>query len=61
MVLSFDKDEDLVPGKVTRTFQNDAKIILDFHGTFVTPGHVYYRHDSKKIARRRGVLGIPDL
>ena len=23
--------------------QNRAKIVLDFHGTFVTPGHVYWR------------------
>jgi len=57
-VLSFDKDEDLVPGKVTRTFQNDAKIILDFHGTFVTPGHVYYRHDSNKVDKFEPLIDI---
>ncbi|WP_254656745.1 Hint domain-containing protein [Leisingera sp. JC1] len=48
-VLSFDQNSgQTVPGRVTRTFQNDAKILLDFHGTRVTPGHVYYRPDSKK-------------
>ena len=48
LVVSFDDDGNLVPGPVTRTFQNDAKILLNFHGTRVTPGHVYYRPDSKK-------------
>ena len=41
-VVSFDKQGNLVPGTVTRTMTNNAKIILDFHGTFVTPGHVYW-------------------
>lgn len=41
-VVSFDKQGNLVPGEVTRTMTNNAKIILDFHGTFVTPGHVYW-------------------
>ena len=42
MVMSFDKDGRKVAGRVTRTMTNESKIILDFHGTFVTPGHVYY-------------------
>ncbi|WP_269584586.1 hypothetical protein [Roseibium sp. Sym1] len=41
-VLSFDQDGNLKPGRVKQTFENEAKIILDFHGTFVTPAHVYY-------------------
>lgn len=42
-VLSFDhKTGETKPGRVKRTMQNRAKIILDFHGTFVTPGHVYW-------------------
>lgn len=57
-VLSFDKDEDLVPGKVTRTFQSGAKIILDFHGTFVTPGHVYFRPDSRKANKFEPLIDI---
>ncbi|WP_232716648.1 hypothetical protein, partial [Epibacterium ulvae] len=48
LVVSFDDNDNLVPGPVTRTFQNDAKILLDFFGTRVTPGHVYYRPDSNK-------------
>ena len=57
-VLSFDKDKDLVPGKVTRTFSNDAKIILDFHGTFVTPGHIYFRPDSRKAKKFEPLIDI---
>ncbi|MEM0976004.1 MAG: hypothetical protein AAGJ34_00570 [Pseudomonadota bacterium] len=57
-VLSFDKDNNLVPGKVTRTFTKDAKIILDFHGTFVTPGHVYYRADSTRANRYETLIDI---
>ena len=41
-VMAFDKDGNKVAGRVTRTMTNESKIILDFHGTFVTPGHVYY-------------------
>ena len=48
IVVSFDKNDNLVPGPVTRTFQNTVKILLDFYGTRVTPGHVYYRPDSKR-------------
>ena len=46
-VVSFDKDENLVPGYVPLTMTNDVKILLDYFGTEVTPGHVYYRPDSK--------------
>lgn len=28
--------------RVTRTFTNEVDVILDFHGTGVTPGHVYW-------------------
>ena len=41
-VLSHDKNGNPAPGRVARIFTNEAKIILDFHGTFVTPGHVYF-------------------
>ena len=41
-VVSYDANGNLKPGRVKRAFRNEAKIILDFHGTFVTPGHVYY-------------------
>lgn len=48
VVVSFDAIGNLVPRKVTRTFRKEVKTILDFFGTGVTPGHVYYRSDSKK-------------
>ncbi|MFN7598015.1 MAG: hypothetical protein ACK5PT_14960, partial [Cereibacter sp.] len=41
MVLSPDKTGTLVPARVTRTFVNDAAHVPDFHGTGVTPGHVF--------------------
>ena len=41
-VMAFDETGKKVAGRVTRTMTNESKIILDFHGTFVTPGHVYY-------------------
>ena len=41
-VVSYDKQGNLVSGKVTRIFQNRAKHILDVHGLMMTPGHVTY-------------------
>ncbi len=58
IVVSFDDDGNQVPGPVTRTFQNDAKILLDFHGTRVTPGHVYYRPDSKKSCKYETLIDV---
>lgn len=46
-VLSYDKDGNLKPGKVTRTFQNKAKHILDFHGLMMTPGHATFCAEGK--------------
>ena len=47
-----------MPGPVTRTFQNNAKILLNFHGTRVTPGQVYYRPDSKKSYKYEALIDI---
>jgi len=47
-VVSFDKEGKIQPARVSRTFSKDVKIILDFFGTGVTPGHVYFRADSDK-------------
>ena len=58
IVVSFDDNDNLVPGPVTRTFQNDAKILLNFHGTRVTPGHVYYRPDSKKSYKYETLIDV---
>lgn len=57
-VASFDKGGHLVPGIVSRTMSNEAKNILDFHGTRVTPGHVYYRPDSKKSHKFETLIDI---
>ena len=58
VVVSFDENGNLVPGRVTRTFRNDAKIVLDFFGTGVTPGHVYYRADSDKAHKFETLIDI---
>jgi len=47
-VVSYDKNGNMVPGYVPRTMTNDVKILLEFHETAVTPGHVYDRPDSKQ-------------
>lgn len=58
LVVSFDDKDNLVPGPVTRIFQNDTKILLNFHGTRVTPGHVYYRPDSKKSYKYETLIDV---
>lgn len=39
IVVSYDKDGTLKPGRVKRTMTNRARQILDVHGLMVTPGH----------------------
>jgi len=41
IVLSYNALGNLVPSRVTRVFVNDVAHVLDFHGTGVTPGHVF--------------------
>ncbi len=41
-VVSYDDNGRLKPGRVTRTFENHSKHILDVHGLMMTPGHVTY-------------------
>ena len=57
-VVSHDKDGNMVPGYVPRTMTNDAKILLNFHGTRVTPGHVYYRPDSKRADKYETLIDV---
>jgi hypothetical protein len=40
-VMSYDNRGILVPRRVTRVFVSDVAHVLDFHGTGVTPGHVF--------------------
>lgn len=58
LVVAFDSDGNLVPGPVIRTFQHNAKILLNLHGTRVTPGHVYYRPDSKKSYKYETLIDV---
>ncbi len=58
LVVSFDAEGNLVPGPVTRIFENDAKILLDFHGTKVTPGHVYLRPDSSRAHKFETLIDV---
>lgn len=46
-VLSYNATGALVAARVTRTLQKQVKHILDFHGTMVTPGHVYFCSEGK--------------
>ena len=46
-VTSYDAAGNLIPGKVTRIFRNQAKHILDVFGLHVTPGHVTFCGDGK--------------
>lgn len=48
VVVAHDKNGNLVPDVVSRTFQNEATHILDFWGTGVTPGHAYLCGDGKR-------------
>jgi len=57
-VVSFDQEGRLVPGRVVRTTKNNVEIILDFFGTSVTPGHVYYRADSSKSNKFETLIDI---
>ena len=47
VVLSFDDLGKLVPGNVANTSVTHNKEIFDFHGTGVTPGHVFLCGDGK--------------
>ncbi len=57
-VVAFDAQGNLKPGNVTRTMTNEAKIILDLHGTFVTPGHVYWCAGGKYEGQHVPIIDI---
>lgn len=58
LVVSFDDTGNLVPGYVPRTMTNTVKILLNLFGTRVTPGHVYFRADSKKSYKYETLIDI---
>lgn len=57
-VVSYDAAGNLVPGRVSRTFQKDAKHILDFFGLMVTPGHVMLCGAGRYAGRHVTLLDI---
>ncbi|WP_420861274.1 hypothetical protein [Algirhabdus cladophorae] len=58
IVVSFTAEGNLVPGKVSRIFTNKAILLLDYFGTGVTPGHVYYRPDSKRPSKFEALIDV---
>lgn len=58
LVLSFDETGRMVPGRVTRTFQNIATTILDVHGLMVTPGHVTFCGEGRFAGRHVPIIDI---
>jgi len=58
IVVSHDEDGSLKPGRVTRTMQNRAKYILDFHGLKMTPGHATFCAEGKFAGQHVPILDI---
>jgi len=58
IVVSPDEDGRLRPGRVTRTMQNRAKYILDFHGLKMTPGHATFCAEGKFAGQHVPILDI---
>lgn len=48
----------LVPRRVTHTFWNPDRILLDFHGLLVTPGHAFLCGDGPYEGRHRMLVDI---
>ncbi|MEM9097031.1 MAG: Hint domain-containing protein [Pseudomonadota bacterium] len=58
LVTSYDAKGNLVPGRVTRVFQNRVKHILDVFGLHVTPGHVTLCGDGPFAGRHVPIIDI---
>ncbi|GHC52722.1 hypothetical protein [Neogemmobacter tilapiae] len=58
IVVSYDKDGHLKPGRVKRTMINRAKQILDVHGLMVTPGHATLCGDGRYAGQHVPILDI---
>ncbi|MDF1720771.1 MAG: hypothetical protein P1U65_08855 [Minwuia sp.] len=57
-VLSYDAEGSILPGRVTRTFKNEVRCVLDLHGLSVTPGHAIYCADGRFAGRHVPVIDI---
>lgn len=60
IVVSYDKDGTVKPGRVKRTMTTRAKLILDVHGLMVTPGHAKFSVPWRDLCRRARRLASPD-
>jgi len=58
LVVAFDAAGMLVPGHVPQITKKDVEIVLNFFGTHVTPGHIYYRPDSKSSHKFEPLIDI---
>ena len=65
-VMSFNgPNGELVASTVTQTFETPDQLVIDFHGTYVTPGHVYACSDGQyrmliDILEQDGAIVIAD-
>lgn len=57
-VLSYDADGELKSGRVTRTFVNEVRCLLDLHGLMVTPGHATFCAEGRFEGRHVPVIDI---
>lgn len=57
-VVSYDKNGNVVPGKGTRVFLNQAKHVLDVFGLHVTPGHVTFCGDGEFEGRHVPIIDV---
>ena len=57
-VVSYDREGNLVPGRVTRIFRNRAPHIIDLFGLMLTPGHVTLCGDGPLAGRHVPVIDI---
>lgn len=58
VVVSYDQDGKLVPGRVSKTKENRVKYILDVFGLMVTPGHVTLCGDGKYEGQHVPIIDI---
>lgn len=58
IVMSYDEDGSLMPGRVSQMFQNQAKHILDVFGLHMTPGHVTFCGDGVFAGRHVPIIDI---
>ena len=58
VVVSYDANGALKPGRVKRTFENHVRHILDVHGLMVTPGHATFCAQGRYAGRHVPMIDI---